>query len=138
KNVAIDNHGNSTSDPNKLLEGGGLLPIAGRKGSGLAFIIELLGGALTGSRVGFSVSGDWGSFYILLDPALFRPLADFKKDVATAIDELKRTPKMTGFTEIYFPGEQSYQSRKRGLEEGRIEISENVLRKLLSIPRGKE
>jgi L-2-hydroxycarboxylate dehydrogenase (NAD+) len=71
--AAIDGEGNLTTDPGKAMEGG-LLPFFGRKGSGLAFIVELLGGALTGSRVGNNVAGGWGSFYILIDPTLFRPL----------------------------------------------------------------
>jgi len=131
--VAINSQGNITTDPNKVMEGGGLLPFFGHKGSGLAFIVELLGGALTGSRVGYDVPGGWGSFYILLDPTAFRPISDFKKDVETAINELKKAPRMTDLKEIHFAGEQSSRARQKQLKEGKIEINDNLYRSLVSI-----
>jgi len=130
--VAVDSEGKPTTDPAKAMEGG-LLPIADHKGSGLGFIIELLGGALTGSRVGYAVPGGWGSFYILIDPTLFRPLVDFKKDIKTAIEELKNAPKMEGFEEICFPGEQSHKLRQKQLSEGMVEISDKILEQVKQI-----
>jgi len=128
--VGQDASGNPTTDPLKVLSDGGVLPIAGHKGSGLAFVIELLGGALTGSAAGFSVPGGWGSFYILINPELFRPIDAFKKDVKTAIDELKHSPKAKGFQEILYPGEQSAKTRKKNLKKGSIEISDTLLQSL--------
>ncbi|MEO8581399.1 MAG: Ldh family oxidoreductase [Patescibacteria group bacterium] len=124
--VAIDSEGNVTVDPAKAMEGG-ILPIAGHKGSGLAFIVELLSGALSNSRVGGAVEGGWGSFYILINPAFFRDLSDFKNDVEAAIQELKSTPKAKGFNEVFFPGEQSYYKRKSNLERDEIDISEKLM-----------
>lgn len=131
--VALDKEGKPTNDPLKVTEGGGLLPIAGHKGSGLAFIVELLAGALTGSRIGYSVPGGWGSFYVLIDPTLFRPLDDFKNDVETAIKELKNSPKAEGFSEIYFAGEQSYKKRMECLKNGEVDISEKLFKNLKEI-----
>lgn len=131
--VAVDKEGNITIDPTKAM-GGGILPIAGHKGSGLAFIVELLGGALSNSRVGGAVEGGWGSFYILIDPTMFRNLNDFKSDVQKAIDELKAAPKAKGFSEIYFTGEQSYLKRQKNLAADEIVLSElltSELEKLL-------
>lgn len=127
--VAIDDEGNPTTDAEKAMVGG-LLPIAGHKGSGLAFIVELLAGALTGSRVGYSVPGGWGSFYILIDPTLFRKLDDFKHDIEVAIQELKNAPKMKGFNEIYFAGEQSYKKMKEALKKDEVEVSDVLYKSL--------
>lgn len=127
--LAIDAEGNMTVDPAKAMEGG-ILPIAGHKGSGLAFIVELLGGGLSHSRIGESVEGGWGSFYILLDPKMFRDLNEFKRDVQKAIDELKATPKAPGVKEVFFPGEQSYYKRKANLERDEIMISEKLMAEL--------
>lgn len=123
--VAVDTEGNPTTDPAKAMEGG-LLPFAGHKGSGLGFIVELLGGALTGSRVGYAVPGGWGSFYILIDPTIFRPLKDFKRDIRLTIGELKIAPRADGFQEIYFPGEQSHNKRLEALKNGTIEINDKL------------
>lgn len=127
--VAIDSEGRPTTDPVAAISGG-LLPFAGHKGSGLGFIVELLGGALTGSRVGCVVPGGGGCFYILIDPTLFRPLQDFKRDIKAALEELKNAPKMKGFKEIYFPGEQSHKLRQKQLSEGMIEINDNIFKQI--------
>lgn len=123
--VAIDANGEVTTDATKAMEGG-LLPFAGHKGSGMAFIVELLAGALTGSRLGYSVPGGWGTFYILIDPKIFRPISDFKSDVETAIKELKSNPKAKDFDEVYYSGEQSGKNREKNLKEGFIEVSDKL------------
>jgi LDH2 family malate/lactate/ureidoglycolate dehydrogenase len=125
--VAIDSDGQVTTDPNNVA---GLLPFFGHKGSGLAFIVELLGGALTGAGVGSQVPGGWGSSYILIDPTMFRSLEDFKKDIDVVIDGLKNSPKMDGFDEIYYPGEKSAKLRQKQLESGFVEISDQILEKV--------
>ncbi len=130
--VALDGDGKPTTDPEKAMEGG-ILPFGGHKGSGLAFIVELLAGALTGSRVGYSVEGGWGSFYILINPAIFRSLQDFKTDVSTAINELKNAPKADGVSEIYYAGEQSNNLRKLHLESGVFEVNDSLLDELKRI-----
>lgn len=128
-NVALDGDGKPTTDPEKAM-GGGILPFGGHKGSGLAFIIELLAGALTGSRVGYSVKGGWGSFYILINPSIFRPLQEFKLDISKAIDELKNAPKADGVSEVYYAGEQSNKLRKLHLGSGEIEVNDSLLDEL--------
>ncbi|NTU73690.1 Ldh family oxidoreductase [Candidatus Roizmanbacteria bacterium] len=124
--VALDREGKPTTNPIQAYAGG-ILPIAGYKGSGLGLIIELLAGALTGSRVGYSVPGGWGSFYILIDPSQFRPVPEFKRDVQTALEELKNAPKLEGVSEIYYPGEQSNAQRKTHIQEGVIEVSDALI-----------
>ncbi len=132
ENVALDDNGNPTTDPDKAMLGG-LLPIAGHKGSGLAFIIELLAGALTGSLTGHSVKGGWGSFFILIDPSIMRPLEDFKHDVQTAVNELKEAPKRDGVKEIYFPGEHSQKLRQENLKKGTLDIDDEVYEKIMAL-----
>jgi L-2-hydroxycarboxylate dehydrogenase (NAD+) len=124
--IGLDDQGIPTADPAKILNGGGLLPFAEHKGSGLAFVIELLAGALTGSSVGEAVPGGWGSFYILINPELFRPIADFKTDIQKAITELKNLPKASGFAEILYPGERANKKRKFHLKSGEFDISEKL------------
>jgi LDH2 family malate/lactate/ureidoglycolate dehydrogenase len=130
-NVAIDANGQLTTDPAKAMAGG-LLPFGGHKGSGLGFIVELLAGILGGSRANSVFSNDGGGcFYILIDPTLFRPLGDFKKDVKVAIEELKNSPKMDGFKEIYFPGEQSHKLREKQISENSVEINDDIINRLM-------
>lgn len=127
---AIDAEGNFTTDAEIAWAEGALLPIAGHKGSGLTFMCEMLAGALTGSRVGHSVPGGWGTFFILFDPTIFRPLYDFKKDIDTAISELKNSKKREGVTEIFYPGEKSQKVQQENIKNDYIEVEESLLNKL--------
>ncbi len=129
ENTALDGDGNVTTDPEKAMEGG-LLPYAEHKGSGMAFMVEILGGALTGSRCGHNIEGGWGSVFILVDPNILRPIVEFKKDVESLINEVKTSPKMKGFNEIYFPGEQSSKERQRNLETGEFELSDTIFEQI--------
>jgi L-2-hydroxycarboxylate dehydrogenase (NAD+) len=123
--VAIDGDGNVTTDPDKAMEGG-LLPISEHKGSGLAFVVELLGGALTKSRCGYNVEGGWGTFFILIDPNILLPLNEFKDRVESLIQEVKSLPKAKGVEEIYYPGERSQRNRAKALEAGEFELSDKI------------
>lgn len=131
--TSLDSEGNPTNDPLKVLAGGGMLPIAAHKGSGLAFIIELLAGALTGSMIGNDVKGGWGTSYILINPAIFRSLKDFKDDVRLATEELKNMPKDDGVEEIYFAGEKSHRIMQQNLTAGEIEVDDSLYKKLQSL-----
>ncbi len=127
---AIDGKGNYTTDADLAWIEGALVPFGGYKGSGLMFIGEMLAGALTGSRVGYSVPGGWGIFFILFDPTIFRPIEDFKKDINTAISELKGSKKREGVTEIFYPGEKSQKLRQENLKKGYIEVDESLIEKI--------
>ena len=127
---AIDAEGNDTTDAEIAWVEGALLPFGGYKGSGLTFIAEILAGALTGSRVGYSVPGGWGTFFILFDPTIFRPLEEFKKDIDIAINELKTSKKRTGVSEIFYPGEKSQKIRQTNLDNGYIDVDESLIEQL--------
>jgi LDH2 family malate/lactate/ureidoglycolate dehydrogenase len=121
--VAIDADGKITSDPYKA---GGMLPFAGHKGSGLAMVIELLAGALTGSRVGYAVPGGWGILFIILDPQIFRPLVEFKNDAMICIDELKKAKKADNVHHVFFPGEHSAERRAASIRQGVVEVDASI------------
>lgn len=127
--VAIDKNGDPTIDPKEAAQGG-FLPISEHKGSGLGFIVELLGGALTGSRVGYSIPGGGGTFYILINPDVFVGIDILKDTVHRAVNELKSSPKMKGFSQILFPGEKSSTLRAEAMKSGKLSVSDILLDKL--------
>jgi len=127
---AIDAKGNYTTDADVAWLEGALVPFGGHKGSGLMFIGEMLAGALTGSHIGYSVPGGWGTFFILFDPTIFRPIEEFKKDIDTAIAELKNSKKKEGVKEIFFPGEHSYIVRQETIQKGYIEADEALVHQI--------
>lgn len=136
KGTIIDKKGRLATDPKKAMDEsrlGGILPIFGHKGSGLALIVEVLGGGLTASMMGNKVKGGWGSLAILIDPNILRPIDEFKDDVKVFLDELKSSPKAPGFKEIFYPGEQSQKKRVKHLESGEIEVEDRVYKEIQKI-----
>src|SRR5207244_7676281 len=97
----IDRDGRQTTDPNQLRAGGALLALGGTegyKGSGLAVIVEILCGLLTGLGFGVAPSGrhNDGCFMAVFKVEAFRHLADFKREVAELARYLKDTPPAEG------------------------------------------
>jgi L-2-hydroxycarboxylate dehydrogenase (NAD+) len=126
--MAYDGQGNPTTDPKAALQGG-LLPFAGHKGSGLAFVIEILAGALTGSKVGGIVPGGWGSLIFLLRPTIFRSAEAFSADLEKCLSELK-----SHRADSWYPGEHSQHIHTMNMRDGRINVPEQVLQELRLSP----
>ena len=59
--VALDKNGNPTTDAKKALEGV-QLPIAGFRGSGLAWMVDILSGVFTGGNHGGKVKDPFDDF----------------------------------------------------------------------------
>ncbi|MBV9563439.1 MAG: Ldh family oxidoreductase [Bradyrhizobium sp.] len=121
----IDAEGRHTTDPTQYRKGGALLPLGGTegyKGSGLAAMVEVLCGLLTGLGFGVEPTGrhNDGCFMAVFNVAAFRPLETFKKDVADFARYLKSTPPSEGSTGVLYPGEIEYlreqERRKNGIE----------------------
>src|SRR5271169_1225839 len=110
----IGSDGKPTNDPRQLRQGGALLPLGGPeggyKGTGLAVMVEILCGLLTG--LGFCVEPTGrhndGCFMAVFNVAAFRPLNDFKKEVAEFAAYLKATPPSEGSSGVFYPGEVEY------------------------------
>jgi LDH2 family malate/lactate/ureidoglycolate dehydrogenase len=120
----IDAEGRHTTDPKAYRKGGALLPLGGSegyKGSGLAAMVEVLCGLLTGLGFGVEPTGrhNDGCFMAAFNVAAFRPLDQFKKEVADFARYLKSTPPSEGSEGVFYPGEIEYlreqQRRKDGI-----------------------
>jgi LDH2 family malate/lactate/ureidoglycolate dehydrogenase len=68
--VAVDAHGHPTTDPDEGRKGA-LLPFGGHRGSGLAMMVELLGGAWVGAKTGKGIAGPRGFVILVAAPDLF-------------------------------------------------------------------
>jgi LDH2 family malate/lactate/ureidoglycolate dehydrogenase len=85
-------------------------------------IVEILCGLLTGLGFGVEPSGrhNDGCFLAVFKVEAFRPLAEFKREVAAFARYLKETPLSEGSTGVFYPGEVEYlreqERRKSGIE----------------------
>src|SRR5213593_2833331 len=133
---AVDETGRSSTDPARVLNalakrlGGGLLPLGGEgeelgghKGYGLALMVDVLCGVLSGAATGLQVYADEkkpnvGHFFMALDPTAFRPLDEFRRDMDRLARELKDSPKAQGQERIYVHGEKSFARMEKFRKEG--------------------
>jgi len=112
--VALDNKGNPTIDAQKALKGI-QLPIAEFRGSGLAWMVDILSGVITGSSHGgkvkdpfddFSGPQNVGHLFITIKSNIFTK--NYKKRIKTNIFRVKRLPKLKGVKEILYPGQNKF------------------------------
>ena len=136
--VALDKFGNITTDAKKALKGV-QLPIAGFRGSGLAWMVDILSGVLTGGNHGgkvkdpfddFSGPQNIGHLFIVFKPNLF--VNNYNQRIKDNIKRVKRLPKIKGTKEILYPGENKYKRYKTSLKNN-IKVSNNIKKDLESL-----
>ena len=123
----IDADGNPSISPLAVKQGGALLPLGGtegHKGYGLAAMVEILSGILTGLGFGVDPSGrhNDGVFMAVFDVSAFRALDDFKTEVTEFAEYLRASPTAAGVEQVYYPGEIEHVRTRNNLAEG-IEIA---------------
>jgi len=133
----VDSEGKHTTDPARFRPSGALLPLGGTegyKGSGLAVIVEILCGLLTGLGFGVEPSGrhNDGCFLAVFKVDAFRPLGEFKREVADFARYLKETPLSEGSTGVFYPGEVEYLREQERRRSG-IEIEDATWKKLRTL-----
>lgn len=121
----MDGAGRPTTDPAVMYREprGAILPFGLHKGYGLAFVCELLAGALTGggtvSTVPYEkerIGNNMLSF--LVDPAGLPGAAGLEAQIAAAIDHVKASPPADPALPVLVAGEPELASRARRLAEG--------------------
>jgi ureidoglycolate dehydrogenase (NAD+) len=132
---AVDADGQPTTDPRQARA---VRPMAGPKGYGLALLVDVLAGLLSGSRTGDQVRRMYddfdqpqgvGHFLGAIDPARFVPAEAFLAGVDDLAGRLKATPPADGFAEVLLPGEVEARAEERHRREG-VQVSEEVQREL--------
>jgi len=134
--VALDKFGKPTNDAKKALEGV-QLPIAGFRGSGLAWMVDILSGVFTGGNHAgkvkdpfddFSGPQNIGHLFIVMKSNLFVG-SSYNKRIKENIKIIKKLPKIKGVKEILFPGQSKYKKYKSNLKKN-ILIPKNILEDL--------
>ena len=135
KGVALDKFGKPTTDAKKALEGV-QLPIAEFRGSGLAWMVDILSGVFTGGNHAgrvkdpfddFSGPQNIGHLFIVIKPNLF--VGNYNQRIKENIKRIKRLPKIKGVKEILYPGQNKSNRYKKNLKKV-INIPKNILEDL--------
>lgn len=120
----VDKEGNPSTDPKDFYNGGALMPMGGldggHKGYGLASMVEVFSGILTG--LGWGVDPNFrhndGSLFIAINVVAFRPVEEFKDEVTGFAHYLKSSRPAQGFKEVMYPGEIEGLTKKERLKSG--------------------
>lgn len=132
---ALDKNGNPTTDPDEGIQGF-VLPMAGFKGYGLAMMIDLVSGLLSGAgylnKVGKFYSKDGECMNVGHVFAAIHPDLIYDGDYLTEADNyVKRitASKTVSEKSIILPGEDRKRKREEAMASG-IELTESVVGKL--------
>ena len=137
-NAALNKFGKPTIVAKEAIEGV-QLPIAGFKGSGLAWMVDILSGVLTGASHGgkvkdpfddFSGPQNVGHFFIVFKSNMFT--SDYKKRIKENINRIKKLPKINGIKKILYPGETKFNNLKKNKVK-KIYIDPKIFKEIESL-----
>jgi ureidoglycolate dehydrogenase (NAD+) len=120
----VDAEGEPTTDANAVTA---LLPAGGPKGYGLGFLVEILGGVLTGAAVArdignmyedFSKPQDVGHWLLVVDIEHFLPLSEFTDRIQGLVDLAHAVAPAAGFASVLVPGEPEDRTAEQRGREG--------------------
>jgi ureidoglycolate dehydrogenase (NAD+) len=126
----LDDSGQPSSDPN---QGGLMAPAAGPRGYGLALIMGILAGPLTGGMMPCNkTSTSSEHFFIAINIESFTDYDAYIAEVKQGIGKIHGAKTAEGFTQVYLPGEIEWNNYDKWIESG-IPIHVDHLRNLASI-----
>jgi len=134
-NWMVGPNGLPTTDLHLFPDQAALLPMAGHKGYGLALLIEVLSGALTGAAMTWGVRA-WmksdpslptlhGAAFLAIDVSAISPYQQFADRIDALVREIHEAPKADGTQRIYLPGEIEWEKYRIATQQG-IELPEDV------------
>jgi ureidoglycolate dehydrogenase (NAD+) len=133
-----DADGLPTNDLTHWPATGSLMPMAGHKGYGIAILVEVLAGLLTGAGMLGEIKS-WvfdpeekaslGQAFIAINIGALLPIESFQQRADKMIQQLRDMPKAKGSDRIYVPGEIEWEKREDSLRNG-IPLPETTLSNL--------
>ncbi|GAA2173910.1 Ldh family oxidoreductase [Agrococcus versicolor] len=134
----VDADGNPTTDPDAVAA---LLPAGGPKGYGIGFLVEILGGVLSGAAVASGIGNmysdlsrpqDVGHWMLALDAEAFMPLDELTARMDALVAEAHAIAPAPGFDEVLVPGEPEERTRTQRLADG-IELPDATVDDLVAL-----
>ena len=128
--TAFNDQGEMTTDPHEALSGA-LAVWGGAKGSGLALSVQLLG-IVAGAPALPPNLENFGFLIMMINPAMFSPLEEFKAEVDKMIEAWHAAPSLTG-SPMRVPFERSNKIRSERRDSGYIEVEGGVVERLKAL-----
>ncbi|HEY7363191.1 MAG TPA: Ldh family oxidoreductase [Methylomirabilota bacterium] len=150
----VDGNGQAVTDPEEAFryvferpEGGitplgGAREVGGHKGYGLAVMVHILGGALSGASFSPirnrtqkpSDPHNIGHFFLAIDPRAFRPAGAFEEDLDQVIDVLHDTRRADPGQPVLVAGDPEMATRAERLRDG-VPIPDDLMAQLREVAR---
>jgi LDH2 family malate/lactate/ureidoglycolate dehydrogenase len=138
----VDEQGRPTTDASAFPAKATLTPMAAHKGYGLALLIEILSGVLTGAALAGGVLSyayddpskptNHGAAFVAIQIEALMEQSEFEKRMKSLIDEIKNAPKAAGVQHILIPGEREQKYKVKALKEG-VNLPSDVWAKLVEV-----
>ena len=137
--IAYDANGQPTTSPAEAIKGAIRSFDRGYKGSALGMIVEIMAGPLAGASFSGQADskGNWGHLMFAIDPDLLGDRDEFLANVEKMIGKVKSTKRLPGVDEILVPGERGSRTERDCLENGEIDIEDNLLAELRKVAGGR-
>jgi LDH2 family malate/lactate/ureidoglycolate dehydrogenase len=138
---AVKTDGSPTTNPTEAIAGM-LLPASGPKGFGLAFLIDLLCGLLSGGASGAAVQPLYGDaavpydsshLFIAIDVAHFGDAATIRSAATAAADRIRSGKRAPGVAQLFAPGEPEW--RRQASAAGQVTLTPAVVQMLTRMAR---
>jgi LDH2 family malate/lactate/ureidoglycolate dehydrogenase len=128
QDYALDSEGRRTTDPIAALNGV-VLPMGGPKGSGLAMMMDIFGGVMSGSAFAGEVNDQYkvmdkpqnvGHWFLVFRPEVFLDggVVEFRERMDFLLKKVKGCKKADGFERIYVSGEIEAELEGKRLQQG--------------------
>jgi LDH2 family malate/lactate/ureidoglycolate dehydrogenase len=136
----VNAKGVPTTNPDEVINGGFLSPVGGPKGFGLALMIEILTGILSGGAFSKMIPSMYdvnqkqsiSHFMMAIDIKKLIPLDLYYQNINQLVSYIKQSKKAEGVSEIYLPGEIEFLKERRNKEKG-VHMEEDTFASLTKL-----
>ena len=122
---AVDSEGVPTTDTGAAIRGMPM-PLGGYKGSGLAMMVEILCGALSGGAMSVDVGGiriqgkptRASQTFVAIDAGRFMPAEEFPRRVEWLVNTVKSAAPAKGYSEVMVAGDPEWRAEAERRQHG--------------------
>ncbi len=132
--VGLDNKGNLTKDPKKVLDSGMAMPIGFWKGAGLSFVLDLVAGLLANGNTTSKIEDDETNIsQVFMAIHLDRCATEqMQEDIISHSINFFKDQAVDAEGDVRYPGERMFATRKRQLVEG-VSVDKSIWQKIVKL-----
>jgi len=141
-NWIVDQDGLPTTDAKCYPHSASMVPMSGHKGYGLAIMVEVLSGLLSGGAIRWEICSwifdkhdqptNHCHAFLAIDVGQIVPMEWFRPRITGMIRDLRNSPKAKGSDRIFLPGEMEWEKFDVANKEG-LELPKDVMDNLVGL-----